>query len=79
MKKAAPQAKVEQPMTRIYNSSKQMIPIQLRPPGSDFYRSEMQVRVSPGESVLVPKSHVNEDQINNLRKRRLIRITYGDK
>lgn len=63
-------------MLRIYNCSKQLIPLQVRPPGGDFYTSEQQVRLAPGGDVLLPKTHLRQEQIENLQKRRMIRILY---
>lgn len=69
-------AKKKSAVVRIYNNSKQMIPLQLRPPASDFYQSEQQVRLEPGKDVLLPKSHLREEQIKNLCARRMLKITY---
>lgn len=69
-------AKQKSHVIRIYNSSKQMIPIQLRAPGGDFYTSEQQVRLNPKTDVQLPKSHLRMDQIENLQKKGLIRVVY---
>lgn len=61
---------------RIYNSSKQTIPLQARAPGADFYTGEQQVRIAPGKDVLLPKSHLRMDQIENLQKRGMIKVFY---
>ena len=61
---------------RIYNGSTQMIALQVRPPNSDFYRSEQQVRINPGQSALLPKSHLRDEQIQNLQKKGFIKIVY---
>jgi hypothetical protein len=63
-------------MVRLYNSSKQMIPLQVRVPGGDFYRSEHQVRLNPGNDVQLPKSHLRVDQIENLQRRGMLKILY---
>ncbi len=63
-------------VVRIYNNSKQMIPLQVRAPGGDFFTSEQQVRVMPGKDVLLPKSHLRSDQIENLQKRGMVRVVY---
>ena len=68
--------KVKSASVRLYNCSKQMLPIQVRPPGSDFFSSEQQIRIEPGQDVVLPKSHVNNDQIQNLSKRRMLKVTY---
>ena len=53
-----------------------MIPLQVRAPGSDFYTNEQQIRLFPGKDVILPKSYVMEDQINNLRSRGMIKVNY---
>lgn len=69
-------AKKRTAVIRIYNSSNQMIPLQVRTPGGDFYTSEQQVRVSPGKDVLLPKNHLMSEQIENLQKRGMIKVIY---
>lgn len=68
--------KQKTPVIRIYNNSNQLIQLQLRSPGGDFFTSETQVRINPGKDVLVPKSHIREDQVSNLAKRGLIKIVH---
>lgn len=63
-------------VVRIYNKSKQMIALQARAPGSEFYRNEQQVRIMPGKSVMLPKAHIMPDQITNLQARGMIAVTY---
>ena len=69
-------ARAKSESIRIYNSSKQMIPIQVRSPKGDFYASEQQIRLLPGKDVLLPKSHIMQEQVDNLAKRRMIRVIY---
>lgn len=69
-------AKKKTAVVRIYNCSKQLIPLQVRAPGSDFFTNEQQVRLEPGKDVVLPKSHLRADQIENLQKRRLIKVVY---
>lgn len=69
-------AKKRAATVRIYNCSKQMIPLQVRAPGSDFFTNEHQIRLDPGKDVALPKSHLREDQIENLRKKRMIKVIY---
>ncbi len=69
-------AKQKSHVVRIYNNSKQMIPIQLSAPGGDFYTSEQQVRLVPKADVQLPKSHLRMEQIENLQKKGLIRVVY---
>ena len=61
---------------RIYNCSKQMIQLQVRPPKTDFYVNEMQARLMPGKDALLDKSHLLMDQVENLCKKGLIRVVY---
>lgn len=68
--------KSKTPVLRIYNASKQLIQLQIRAPGSDFFTNEQQVRIPPGEDVLLPKSHLRQDQVENLQKRRFIKVVY---
>ena len=63
-------------VVRIYNNSRQLISLQVRSPGSDFYTNEQQVRIQPNHDVLLPKSHLRDDQINNLKARGLIKVVY---
>jgi len=63
-------------MVRLYNCGTQMIPLQVRPPGADFYTGESQVRLAPGQDTLLPHSHLRWEQIENLQKRRMIRVIY---
>ncbi len=59
----------------IYNCSRQMIPIHVRKPKTDFYINEQQLRLNPGTEVTIPASHANMDQILNLKKRGMLRTT----
>jgi len=69
-------AKKKTHVVRIYNNSKQMIPLQVRAPGGDFFTSEQQVRIMPGKDVLLLKSHLRADQVDNLAKKGLVRVVY---
>jgi|6_EtaG_2_1085325.scaffolds.fasta_scaffold29484_2 hypothetical protein len=69
-------SKQKSSVVRIYNCSSQMIALQVRPPNSDFYRNEQQVRINPGQDALLPKSHLRNEQIENLQKRRMIQVIY---
>jgi len=69
-------AKSKTRVVRVYNNSKQMIPLQVRIPGSEFYTGESQVRIDPGKDALVPFDHLRADQIENLKKRGMIKILY---
>jgi hypothetical protein len=53
-----------------------MVALQVRPPGSDFYRNEQQVRINPGDDALLPKSHLRAEQVENLQKKRVIQVIY---
>lgn len=70
------QAKQKSHVVRIYNCSSQLVALQVRPPGSDFYRNEQQVRIPPGKDALLPKSHLRSDQIENLQKKQIIKVIY---
>jgi len=63
-------------VVRVYNNSKQLIALQVRSPDGDFYTSEQQVRILPSKSVILPKSHIRLDQIENLQKRGMIKVVY---
>jgi len=63
-------------IVRVFNSCKQMIPLQMRPPGTSFYRYEQQIRLNPGQHALLPLDHLREDQLENLQKRGFIKIIY---
>lgn len=60
---------------KVYNCSKQVIALQARHPGADFY-TEQQIRISPNKQVSLIKSHVNQSQIENLQSKRLIKVIY---
>ena len=53
----------------ITNRSRQMIPLQVKPPKGDFFYEEHQVRINPGKSVTLPKRYLNWAQIENCRAR----------
>jgi len=54
----------------VVNRSRQMIPLQVRRPGGDFYHEEHQIRLKPGESSSpLPKRYLNWAQIENCRGR----------
>jgi len=61
---------------RILNISQQTISLQVRRPGGDFFVHEQQVRLNPHQHVLLPKNHLNENQVGNLRKSRMISMTF---
>jgi len=61
---------------RVYNNSMQQVALQMRPPASEFYTNEQQVRLNPGKDCLLPKSHVRMEQIDNLRKKGILKVLY---
>jgi hypothetical protein len=63
-------------VVQIYNCSKQMIPIVVRPPGGDFFLHEQTIYLRPGKTVRLPKSFLNDPQITNLSAKRMIRILH---
>jgi hypothetical protein len=63
-------------VVQIYNCSRQMIPLSVRPPGGDFFLHEQTIYLRPGKTVRLPKSFLNEPQIANLTSKRMIRILH---
>ena len=63
-------------VVQIYNCSKQMIPVSVRPPGGDFFLHEQTIYLRPGKTVRLPKNFLNESQIANLTAKRMIRILH---
>ncbi len=58
----------------VYNSSKQAVPLSLRPPGAEFFTSEQQVTLNPGKQITLIKEHVNLDQVSNLQRRGILKV-----
>ena len=65
--------KQDEETVEITNCSKQSINIQTREPGQDFYLGEASVMLRRNQSVTRPVSRVMMEQLNNLRKRGMIR------
>jgi len=63
-------------IVRIYNRSKQTIPLQAKPPGGDFFLHEQAVQLGPGKTVTLPKSYINAQQVENLQRRRQIQVIF---
>lgn len=59
----------------VTNISGQMIPLQLRPEGGDFFIHERQARLLAGKSITVPRNYINQGQIDNLRARHEVRVS----
>lgn len=59
---------------RLMNIGKQTIPLEVKPEGGDFYTDRSTVYLHINKVVDLPKSFLNMDQINNLQKRRHIKI-----
>jgi hypothetical protein len=59
---------------RIHNISTQMIALQMKTPGADFYQSEQQIRLAPGQTSLLPKEHLNWDQVLNLQAKTMLKV-----
>ena len=73
--KKTKKAKLTEEYVMISNISKQMIPIQLRPPtGVDFYAGEQSVPLTKGKSAKFPKSRLRMAQVDNLQKSGMIRV-----
>jgi len=62
----------------VTNRSKQMVPIQAKPPNGDFFYEEHQLRLAPGKSVTVPRRYLNESQIENCRAKGIISVRNAD-
>jgi hypothetical protein len=63
-------------VVQLYNSSKQMIPISVKPPGGDFFLHEQTIYLAPGKTVRLPKNFLNDSQIANLTTKRMLRILH---
>lgn len=63
-------------VVRLYNRSKQTIPLQVKPPKGDFFLHEQAVQLRPGKSVKLPKSYINTAQVENLQRRRIIQVLF---
>lgn len=61
----------------IENCSKQLVSLQVRPPKSDFFTGEQQVRLFPNKSIELPKKYFNMSQVENCAARGLIRTVSG--
>ncbi len=68
--------KIKSAVVRLYNRSRQLISIQVKPPKGDFYMHEQTVHLHPKKTVTLPKSHLNHDQISNLQKKRIIQVLF---
>ena len=74
IKKAKKEREAEEYVV-IYNISKQLIPIQLKPPkGVDFFQGEQTINLHKGKSGKFPQSRLRTNQITNLRKSGRIRV-----
>ena len=58
----------------IYNRGRQVIPLQVKPPGGDFFLHEQTIHLHPGKHVRLPKSYTNANQIRNLQAKRQIQL-----
>lgn len=65
-------AKAALEFTKITNTSRQMVPIQVKPPAGDFYLHERSVRLGAGKSVVLPSDHLMPSQLENLKARTMI-------
>lgn len=61
-------------VVQVYNRSKQMIPICVRPPNGDFYLHEQTIYLRPGKTAGLPKNFLNDSQITNLVAKGMISI-----
>ena len=69
-------AETKTPTCRVLNISKQMIALQVKPPKGDFFIHEQQVRLQPGQHALLPKTHLNQSQVENLKRTGQIKVTF---
>ena len=63
----------EQEIIEITNCSKQSINIQTREPGQDFYLGEASVLLRRNQTLTRPLNRVMMEQLDNLRKRGMIK------
>lgn len=74
------QNKEEVVLARITNTSKQMVPIHLRPPIGrngkriDFYFGAEDKRLSPNKSIVVDLSRTYDSQITRLKQKKMISV-----
>lgn len=61
--------------SRVTNTSRQMIPIQVRRPQGDFYLEERQVMIGAGKSVILPTEYLMPAQIENLAAKQQLQVT----
>lgn len=69
-------AKKNTEVIRLFNCSRQLLKLQVRPPGGDFYLHEQQVSLRPGQTVLLPKDHLIQDQVSNLQSRGMLKVIF---
>ena len=72
--KKSRQAKVDEPEQTVMNVSTQTIGIQISKPDGDFYIHEQTINVKPGGSFRDKISKFNRNQIDNLKKKRIIKV-----
>ena len=58
----------------LYNKGKQPLPIQVREPSADFYKTQ-EIRLFPGKSVTIPKEWLLKGQVENLQSMGMLRVT----
>lgn len=69
-------ARTKSHVQKLYNCSPQTLNIQVRKPGSDFYRGEQQIKLGPGKTVDLPKDHLIQEQILNLQSKRMLKVLF---
>jgi hypothetical protein len=67
------------PEIRLYNQSRQTIPVHVKPEGGDFFLHEQVVYIQPGKSVVVPTSIINNSQIGNLQAKGMLKILHDSR
>jgi hypothetical protein len=64
----------EMEFVTIENISSQMVRIQIKPPGGDFYLDEQQIQINPNNRISVPKDHLLWQQIENFKAHKILRV-----
>lgn len=67
----------QQAVVRLYNCSRQQVPIHLNAPkGVDFFFGAQDVRLNPGQHHTFDKSRITPEQVERLSKQGMIRVLY---
>jgi hypothetical protein len=66
--------KADDPAITIYNNTNNIVQIQIREPGKDFYVSEQTIRIPPKKSYRARADYFNSHQLQNLKERGEIKV-----